>query len=152
MRTVHALIEDLEARRAMGQADLAADRRLILTDGVVDAMLRSQKLTMKSVPAAGVVVRLRPEALLSRGGLAIDITDTVHPEVVKLALRATQALRLRFTGVDLIGEFDRPPRGKIWVLEVNSHPEAMMHIAPDVGQPRDVYGPILRTLFPSLRR
>lgn len=43
------------------------------------AVLAQQGLTVDSIPAAGQKVFLRRESNISHRGVAIDVTDQVHP-------------------------------------------------------------------------
>lgn len=130
-----------------------APRRATVLDRELRGELRRQGFGLMDVPAAGVTITLRADGFLSRDGLITDITEQVHPEVVALASRAAAALDLRLAGLDVIGDVTRAPRaGSLRVIEVNDRPDLKLHAAPDRGTPRDVYGAVLRALFPALPR
>jgi D-alanine-D-alanine ligase-like ATP-grasp enzyme len=94
--------------------------RVMLADPRIAAHLAGRGLALASVPEPGVRIELLPNANLSTGGVAEDVTERVGAAVGDLAIRAARALGLRFAGVDLLleGEDARDA----WVLEVNSAP------------------------------
>ena len=74
----------------------------------------------ESVPADGEEVELLPNANLSTGGRAFDVTASVAPAFAGAASQAARALGLRFAGVDLIATGPDDPAPV--VLEVNAGP------------------------------
>ena len=94
--------------------------RVMLADPRIAAHLAAQGLTLESVPKAGARIELLPNANLSTGGVAQDVTERVGADVGDLAIRAAKALGLRFAGVDLL--LDGSDATGAWVLEVNSAP------------------------------
>lgn len=94
--------------------------RVMLADPRIAAHLVAQGLALASVPAPGARIELLPNANLSTGGVAEDVTERVGAAVGDLAIRAAKALGLRFAGVDLL--FDGSDATDAWVLEVNSAP------------------------------
>lgn len=112
------------------------------------ALLTSQDLTLETVPGAGTVVRLGWGANLSRGGIAIDRTDVIPSLVSDMACQAARIVGLDIAGIDLLVPENGPPV----ILEVNASPGLRMHLAPSVGEPRDVASPILTYLFDATPR
>ncbi|MCZ0961054.1 hypothetical protein OU682_05410 [Paracoccus sp. EF6] len=113
------------------------------------AVLAQQELTVDAVPAAGRQVFLRRESNLSRGGVAIDVTDKIHPSIRQVAEAAARRLRLDVCGVDFLStDFTRP-----WqetggaICEVNSRPGVSMQLAATPEERRDV---ILSSIFDAL--
>ena len=74
----------------------------------------------ESVPGAGDEVTLLPNANLSTGGRAVDVTTSIAPAFAGVATEAARALGLRFAGVDLIAT--GPDNPAPVVLEVNAGP------------------------------
>ncbi len=68
-------------------------------------------------------VFLLDSANLSSGGDSVDVTDDVHPEFKKLAIKLTKDMGLRLAGVDLMiaGDITDKPK-KYWILEINAGP------------------------------
>jgi cyanophycin synthetase len=120
--------------------------KIRLDDGAL-AHLAGQGLSPGSVPADGQVVTLRRNANLSTGGTSTDVTDQIHDDVAALCCRAAAVMGLDVCGVDLrladiAGRFDGA------VIEVNASPGLRMHLSPAEGQPRDVAGAIVDSLYP----
>ena len=99
------------------------DTYIKLNDPRIRSKLKSQKLTLRSVPRRDERVFLLENANLSSGGDAVDVTKTIHPEFKQLAVRLTKDVGLRLCGVDLMVDGDiRNPSKRYWVLEVNAAP------------------------------
>ncbi|MEM7082635.1 MAG: cyanophycin synthetase [Pseudomonadota bacterium] len=120
-------------------------------DHQAERLLAQVGYTRDTVPADDEVVFLRSTANLSTGGTAIDVTDSVHPDIREMAIRTIRAIGLDVGGVDFltddITKSYRETGGAI--CEVNAGPGFRMHVAPSEGTPRDVAGPVIEGLFPS---
>ncbi len=121
---------------------------LITIDDEVRRILRRQGLHLESVPGGGQAVTLRGTANISTGGSAIDVTDTIHPDNIRLAERTARALGLQVAGVDLIC----PDITRSWkevgggICEVNCCPGLRPHWVANPSM--DVVAPILETIYP----
>lgn len=117
--------------------------------------LAAQGLSLDSVAARGKKVYLRSNSNLSTGGDSIDITDKVHPELRRIAVRAVCSVPgLLYAGVDIMvkkGISTKPEKDGYAVLEMNSSPGIFMHHSPYEGKPRNVAGGILDLLFPETK-
>jgi cyanophycin synthetase len=129
----------------------------IALDGTAERLIERQGYTVDAVPAGGREVWLRENANLSTGGTSRDVTDRMHPDVVRLCLRVAALVGLDIAGIDLrlpdiaapvpaTGEPDSVTAG---VIEVNAVPGLRMHLAPDQGRPRDVGDAIVHAMFPG---
>lgn len=65
-------------------------------------LLAGRGLTPDSVPPAGSEVRLRVQSNLSEGGSMEVLTDVVHPDNARLALRAAAIVGIDVAGLDFI--------------------------------------------------
>lgn len=128
---------------------------LIEIDDIVRAVLAKQGAGLELVPEKGRIIWLRENANLSQGGCAIDVTDSLHPEIRKVCERAARVLRLPLCGIDLILEDIGEAIGKGGslrtggIIEVNAGPGIRVHHFPSRGASRDAGGAILRYLFPE---
>lgn len=120
-------------------------------DSVVIMDLNRKGLNMTSVPLLGEKVMLRQSANLSTGATAVDVTDIVHPENVRLAEYASKVLKLDIAGVDMILEDISKSylEQKGAIIEVNAAPGLRMHLLPSKGQSRDIGSEIVNMLFPQ---
>ncbi len=132
-----------------GRGEGGATPRLAI-NAEARALLDQHGYTAETVPAAGEKVVLRRSGDLARGGIAIDVTDDVHPDVRDAAVLAADAVGLDVAGADYVS----PDIGRSYsevggaVRAVNSRPDLRMHHAPARGAARNVAGPLLDHLFP----
>ncbi len=125
----------------------------ILIDEEAEFFLNKSGVRLEDVPGDGELVYLRETANLSTGGIAIDVTDTVHPDVRLLCERAARVVGLDVAGIDLI----LPDIAKSFleqdggVIEVNAGPGIRMHHYPAQGTPRDAGAAIVESLFKDKR-
>jgi D-alanine-D-alanine ligase-like ATP-grasp enzyme len=107
------------------------------------ARLRRDGRTLDDVPVAGEVVVLTSLANISAGGVNVDVTDLVHPGLLRLAVDAARAAPgLRIAGVDLIAP-DLDSVDGAAILELNHTPGILLHHYPAYGEPRDIAGAIV---------
>ncbi|MFZ6861657.1 cyanophycin synthetase [Undibacterium sp. Ji67W] len=106
--------------------------------------LKRQGMDAFSIPADGQRVLIQPN-----GNVAIDVTDTIHPEVAAAATLAARIVGLDIAGIDLVAEDISKPlsqqRGAI--IEVNASPGLLAHIKPANGEGREVGKAIVEHLF-----
>ncbi|GAB3541941.1 cyanophycin synthetase [Noviherbaspirillum agri] len=115
-------------------------------DPTILLVLERQGFTPESVPPAGKAVLIQ-----SRGNLAFDCTDDVHPEVAAAASLAARIVGLDIAGVDMVAQnISRPldEQGGA-IVEVNAGPGLLMHLKPASGRPRPVGRAIVDHLFPD---
>lgn len=111
-------------------------------------LLDREGLSPASVPAAGQWVRLRSIANYAVGGTVVVVTDQIHPDNARLAVRAAEAVRLDLAGIDLL----MPDIATSWhdvgaaVCEVNGQP----HLGRNTSA--HLYGDILQALVPGSGR
>ena len=100
-------------------------------------------------------IYLRNESSVSTGGDSIDVTDLVHPDLKKIAIKAVRAIPgLAYAGVDLMTNKDiskKPTKNSYIVLEINSSPGIDIHHFPFKGKSRDVAKGIIDILFPETK-
>lgn len=145
--TVRQLVDQLNTDPRRGGGTLSALKALVL-DAEALRLLENQGLTEEAVPAVGQFVRLRRAANVASGGTPVAVFDKVHPDNARLAVRATQALRLDMAGIDLL----IPDIAVSWretgafICEVNGQPTLGQTTAAHL------YAPILRHLVPGSGR
>jgi cyanophycin synthetase len=114
------------------------------------ALLGQYGYTVEAVPAAGEQVALRRSGDPARGGIAVDVTDEVHPDVRDAAVLAADAIGLDVAGVDFVSTDICRSYTEVGgaIRAVNSRPSLQMHRAPARGAARNVARPLLDHLFP----
>ena len=136
-RSLAQLIDQKQQQRNenayLAKAPLTVETRRLLRAG----------RTLDGVPAADEVVVLNGPANVAAGGVNVDVTDLVHPDVLKLAVDAARAAPgLRVVGVDLMAPDLDSVDGAV-ILELNHTPDIGMHHFPAYGKPRDIAGAIV---------
>ncbi|MER8980559.1 ATP-grasp domain-containing protein [Mesorhizobium sp. M0510] len=119
---------------------------------VDDELLRHlahHRLSLASVPIAGQRVVLRPNGHLARGGVPVDITNSVHADNQKLCERIAKVIGLSIAGIDLIMPDIAQSHKEVGcsVIEVNARPGIEFHLWPRAGTARDVSEIILANMY-----
>ena len=114
-------------------------------------ILTRKNYSLNTVLKSDEILYLDYAANLSKGGTAEDVTDQVHPDVVKLAERVSKISGLDICGLDLMAETLTKPLAETGgvVLEVNAAPGFRMHLDPSKGASRNVASPVMDMLFPE---
>jgi cyanophycin synthetase len=150
IHTIEQLVDEVnrDPRRGVGHEKVLT--RLVF-DHQAETLLASKGYTRETVPPSGEQVFLRSTGNLSTGGTATDMTDTVHPDNIEMAVRAVKAIGLDVGGVDFLTGDITGSYKEIGgaICEVNAGPGFRMHMAPSEGRPRDVGGRVMDMLFPS---
>ena len=134
---VRHLIEKQSRRR---MAATGGESR-IPVDAETERCLRSQGLTMDSVPEAGRRVAVRKTANLHTGGTIHDITDQISPHLAEAAVNAARAIDIPVVGLDLI--VPDINGDDYWIIEANERPGLANH------EPRPTAECFVTMLFPQ---
>ncbi|MBP7770603.1 MAG: cyanophycin synthetase [Candidatus Pacebacteria bacterium] len=135
------------------QCDFLASSRdtmIKFDDPRMYAKLARAGLAMQFIPAKEERVFLLDNANLSTGGDSIDVTDRVHPEFRRIAVRLTRDMGLRLCGVDLLieGDITKAP-ATYHVIETNSAPGLDHYVKTGKRQERiveDMYLDVLKSM------
>ena len=113
-------------------------------------LLRKNHLTLKTVLPKGKKIYIKSTANLSMGGIAIDVTNEVHPLIKSMCERISKIIGLNVIGIDIIApSLHEPLLGNgCGVVEVNAAPGLRMHLKPYKGKSINVAKPIIDMLFP----
>ena len=148
----HSVKELIEAENKNPERGVGHTKNLtkITIDQDTHNMMLKQNITLECVPTKDQTIVLKSTANLSTGGTAEDVTDTIHPENIKLAERAAKIMGLNICGLDLIAEnLEQPIKDtKGVIIEVNAAPGFRMHLAPSFGMPRAVGKAVVDMLYP----
>ena len=122
----------------------------IQVDKMTKRLLRKNNLTLKTVLPKEKKIYLKSTANLSMGGIAIDVTNEVHPLVKSMCERISKIIGLNVIGIDIIAPSLReaPLGNGCGVVEVNAAPGLRMHLKPYKGKSINVAKPIIDMLFP----
>ena len=122
----------------------------VTRDSELQRLLDQRGLSFDDILKKGDNLTLRAAANVSTGGIPIDVTDHVHPDVREMAERAATGVGLDVAGIDfLTGDISRSYRDiPSAIIEVNARPGLDIHVWPKVGKARDVAGELLNLSFP----
>jgi len=124
------------------------DTIIDISDGRMKTKLKHQGYTFESVPKNGEKVFLLDSANLSTGGDGLDVTESIHPDFKKMAIKLTKDMGLRLCGVDIMVDGDiTKPADKYWILEINETPglDHYIKIGPEQAKiVEDLYLEVLK--------
>lgn len=120
-------------------------------DSVMELLLKKNNMHLDMIPQKGEIVYLRENDNLSTGGIALDVTDQVHPENLDIAVNAAHIIGLDVAGIDITTKDISTPitSNHGAVIEVNAAPGIRMHHYPTKGKQRNVAKDIVDSLFPK---
>jgi D-alanine-D-alanine ligase-like ATP-grasp enzyme len=98
--SVAALVEAELSVQSLKAPWRRSDLRAI--DDLARASIAAAGLLESAVPSAGQFVPLRRIEATTWGGVDEDVTDTVHPENLRIAVAAAELFRLEVAGIDII--------------------------------------------------
>ncbi|AWH86580.1 cyanophycin synthetase [Flavobacterium album] len=150
--TINTLINEAnsDSRRGVGHENVMT--KIYINDDT-HMMLIKQGYTLDAIPAPGTIVYLKSTANLSTGGSSEDVTNNVCEENIILAERVAAIIGLDICGIDVMAKDLSLPIAETngAIIEVNAAPGFRMHLAPSVGEPRNVAAPVIDMLFPDGR-
>ncbi|NPA75113.1 MAG: cyanophycin synthetase [Euryarchaeota archaeon] len=148
--TIKELVDKLNSDPLRGEGHENYLTRVKLEEEEI-SYLRHQGFTPSDVLPSGIKVYLRKNGNLSTGGIAIDVTEEVHLEIINEVERAAKTVGLDVCGVDAIIKDIKRPLGNRngGIIEINAAPGLRMHLRPTEGKKRNVADAIVDYLFPK---
>jgi cyanophycin synthetase len=123
----------------------------IIIDETVVNFLKSQGITLSSIPVKGEVVKVRMTGNICSGGISENITETVHPSIIEMGRQVISCLDLEIGGIDVITtditKSLEESGGRI--SEVNQNPDIGMHTNPYFGKSIPTAQVFVDYLFPD---
>lgn len=119
--TLRALIEHQSRRRAAA----TGGESTIPIDDETERTLAEAGLGLDDVAPEGVEVMVRKAANLHLGGTIHDVTEEVHPALIRAAVNAARAIDIPVTGIDLMVTSPREPDYAF--IEANERPGLANH-------------------------
>lgn len=98
--------------------------RPVQIDAVLERQLVHQSVALDTVLAVGMRITLRSNANLSTGGVCIDVTEFIHPQIRAMAETLAQTVGLATTGLDYITRDISRPWTEVGgaFIEINATP------------------------------
>ena len=147
---INQLIKQVNSdpRRGYGHENVLT---YISVNELTKRLIAKKGYTLSDVLPKDEVLILKDTANLSTGGTAEDITNLIHPTNVVMAERISRIIGLDICGIDIMTTDIAKPLEKTGgaVLEVNAAPGFRMHLAPTIGEARNVAAPVVDKLFPN---
>lgn len=113
-------------------------------------LMQKQELYLSSVPESGREVQLKYVSNMGQGGVAVDVTDALHPAYDQLIGRLASRLGLRTFAFDgIVSDPAQDPSDGLYVLEINAKAQWLHHTFSK-GKTHNIPELILRELFPEL--
>ncbi len=111
--------------------------------------LNAQGLDWSAVPDNGQRIYLQDVPNMSQGGEYTLVTDQIHPENARMAIRAAEALGLKIAGVDYITDDISKPYWETggMICEVNLMPA--LEVEPGEDNPLLQFERVMDQLFPE---
>jgi D-alanine-D-alanine ligase-like ATP-grasp enzyme len=130
------------------RAGAAKSQVLLTIDPDMRRTLAQQKLSLRSVPAAGRLVTLKTVVNENCGDDNVGCIHTLSPAIIADCARAVRALRIRLAGVDVVTPDPSVPLEESAgvILEVNAPPNFYYHYHQRTG-PVPVALHVLRRLL-----
>lgn len=126
------------------------DTRINWSDKRIKNKLAKQGLNLKSVLIKREAVFLLDNANLSTGGDAVDVTQIIHKEFAKLAIKLTHDMGLRIAGVDIMvtdGDITQSAKKcEYYFIEINAAPGLDHYVTTGKEQEKIVEGMYLKVL------
>jgi len=116
-------ISELLRKKQLEFIEAGRDTIININDSRIKMFLDSQGMKITTVLLKNQNCQLLPNANLSTGGEAIDVTNNIHEDFKKISVNLTKDMGLRFCGVDLMIEGNISDKLKKYhVIEINSAP------------------------------
>jgi len=143
--SIHTIEQLIDLKNEERESSKNPIHLLLKKDDETTRVLAKQALTYNDVPNDGEQIFIRNNSNVSTGGDAIDVTDTIHPDIKETVRKALVAIPgLRVCGVDVIIQGD-----SYHILEINSNAMLSMHHYPWQGEVQDVVGKVIDGMFPK---
>lgn len=110
----------------------------IKIDDQAKIKMKTDGLTLETVPENGIAVDLRFNSNLSTGGTTEECAAQLDPYYAQLAIKTVKALGLKLGGVDLIATDISDPKAEHVINEVNTNPGLRVHYMVEKGDVVDV--------------
>lgn len=144
-KDLETLIQDRNAEMArqnpMNHLEIDADAR---------RLMREQDVYLSSVIEADRKIQLKYVSNMGKGGVAVDVSDALHPDYQAVIDKVADRFSLRTFAFDgIVTDPAEAPEQGIFALELNAKAQWLHHTFSE-GKTHDIPTLILRDLFPEL--
>lgn len=141
--TIEELIHERNTKRELNPH--LKSRKIKLVNAI--PAFEKQNLHPDQVLAAGQQAFVSTVANMHQGGESYEITEDTHPDILRLARSAVEAIpNLEWAGVDIIVNDHRLSLmdQDAAIIEINASPSIRLHAFPAHGKPKNVIRAILK--------
>lgn len=118
-------VEDLIVKQSRRRAAATGGESRIPLDDETRRCVAAAGYTLEQVPPAGLSIRVRNTANLHTGGTIHDVTEHLHPALVRVAEQAARVLEIPVVGLDLMVQ--AVDASKYVIIEANERPGLANH-------------------------
>ena len=92
-------------------------------------LLNTQHMQLESIPSKGQKIQLKYVANMAQGGVAVDVTDKLHPKYIEWTKKLSELLNISIFALDLMTtDYSVEPTFKnSWAIEINAKPQWLHH-------------------------
>lgn len=145
--TIRKLINKLNKDERRGEGHEKPLTRIKSDESLANCIAK-HNFTMDSILEKDYKLSLRESANISTGGIAVDCTDDICSDNIRICEEAAKAIGLDICGIDICcSDISRPLDGA--VIEVNAAPGIRMHHFPCFGKKRNPAEAIVDMMFPE---
>ena len=148
LSTIRELIEKENDNMKRGECHEKSLSKIKIDNEVIQC-LKSQGKSLSSILDNNQKIYVRRNANLSTGGEAVDCTEKICEENIRICERAARILSLDICGIDICSNDISIPlkENDGIIMEMNSAPGLRMHINPSKGKSRNVGKHIVNMLY-----
>ena len=135
----------IEKRRAIMRTQ--NPNNFLEIDTATKALLKAQQITLSDIPEPNQKINLKYVSNMAQGGIAIDVTNEIHPTFQTWVTALSNYLDTGYFGLDLITtNHQEKPHTHSWVLEINARADWLHHTFSE-RKTHDIAGIMLKALF-----
>jgi cyanophycin synthetase len=127
----------------------------IIIDKEAEVELKRQNVNMESIIEKGKVITFSQKTSRGCGGTTTEVTDSIHPDNIKMLEKLGAYLKDPLVGVDFIMEDITKPwhtEQHCGIIECNSLPFIDLHHYPLFGKPNNVAGKLWDLVMPESKK
>ena len=135
----------IEKRRAVMK--MQNPNNFLEIDEATKKLLREQNISLFDIPIKNRKIKLKYVSNMAQGGIATDVTDSIHPTYQKWTTALSDYLGTGYMGLDFITtDFKKEAANHSWLLEINARADWLHHTFSE-KRTHDMAGIILKNVF-----
>lgn len=122
-------------------------KNILQVDEATKSLLKEQQISLLDIPKNHQKIQLKRVSNMAQGGVAIDVTDEIHPLYQKWVTALVDYLGTPYFALDLLTQDHQiHPRQASKILEINAFADWLHHTFSE-RRTHDIAGMILQELF-----